>query len=224
MRKPLLCCPMKTFALLSHEKTVALLSHEEVVDLLSQSKAIAVVLLWESRCFVVPRESRCFVVPQRTGCFVVPRRSGCFVVPWENSCFVTLQRSSCFVTTWKSGCFVVLRKSSCFVVPQAHQHWSCPTGYIGYNYQCYVTHTTPKSWAEAQQACRTEGAELASLSNQQENEFLFSIIPNGELAMAVEADNNDGGSREYLYRRLPCRECEAFIFEVIKMETNNCSY
>ena len=37
--------------------------------------------------------------------------------------------------------------------------------------------------------------------------------------MALEVDDNDGGSREYLYRRLPCRECEALTFEVNKMET-----
>ena len=37
--------------------------------------------------------------------------------------------------------------------------------------------------------------------------------------MALEVDDNDGGSREYLYRRLPCQECETLTFEVNKMET-----
>ncbi|KAL8582533.1 hypothetical protein ACOMHN_066797 [Nucella lapillus] len=59
----------------------------------------------------------------------------------------------------------------------AGKYWSCPSGYIGYRGNCYITHTTLKTWADAQRSCRADGGDLASLTDQQDNDFLFSMLP-----------------------------------------------
>ena len=47
--------------------------------------------------------------------------------------------------------------------------FNCPSGYVAYWYACYQIVSAQVTWAEADQACRKDGAYLSSIHSEPEN-------------------------------------------------------
>jgi hypothetical protein len=70
--------------------------------------------------------------------------------------------------------------------------WTCPSGYIYYmlSQHCYKVTAVSVTWAAAQQACRADGAELASVASAQENAFILTLGPRSESSILLYDDND----------------------------------
>ncbi|RUS84672.1 hypothetical protein EGW08_007592, partial [Elysia chlorotica] len=63
--------------------------------------------------------------------------------------------------------------------PQVGKFYGCQAGWVSYQDSCYMIQEDRKTWIEAQGACRQNQAELASIANKLENQFIWSQIPYG---------------------------------------------
>ena len=66
------------------------------------------------------------------------------------------------------------------------QYFGCPgKGWIDYKSSCYLLLQEKKNWKGALQYCRKQGADLASIGDKEENDFIYSQLPKGELNLKV---------------------------------------
>lgn len=59
----------------------------------------------------------------------------------------------------------------------AGKYYGCPPGWLPYNNNCYLIKRNPATWKQAQIACRQESSDLASIQSVQENEFIWTKLP-----------------------------------------------
>ena len=52
----------------------------------------------------------------------------------------------------------------------------CRYDWTEYNDRCFRFHTDPVTWVEAERRCRTEGATLATVNNEYEQQFLATQL------------------------------------------------
>ncbi|XDV24121.1 hypothetical protein PO909_028382, partial [Leuciscus waleckii] len=53
----------------------------------------------------------------------------------------------------------------------------CPAGWIKFGLRCYKYFSHPTNWITAERNCQSLGANLASVRNTLENDFLLSLLP-----------------------------------------------
>lgn len=58
----------------------------------------------------------------------------------------------------------------------------CSGHWVPYNGHCYYLDRTPKSWRRAQRACRSEGGDIVSIHNVEEQSFVISQLGYGKLS------------------------------------------
>ncbi|XP_026012357.1 lactose-binding lectin l-2-like [Astatotilapia calliptera] len=58
------------------------------------------------------------------------------------------------------------------------QHGNCPTFWWSFNGRCYTYVATPMSWSDAEFHCLSQGANLVSIHNMEEENFVRSLIRN----------------------------------------------
>ncbi|XP_048036666.1 galactose-specific lectin nattectin-like [Megalobrama amblycephala] len=54
---------------------------------------------------------------------------------------------------------------------------SCPFGWTNFGYRCYKHISQMADWIRAERNCQSLGANLASVRNKLENNFLLSLLP-----------------------------------------------
>ena len=83
-----------------------------------------------------------------------------------------------------------LKNNECnskFVLYKGDKYYGCPDkGWIGYRDSCYLVVEKEADWTEANAYCRKELAELASIENENEQNFLFSQLPKGKIGYYSE--------------------------------------
>ncbi|XP_053408178.1 uncharacterized protein LOC123560994 isoform X2 [Mercenaria mercenaria] len=63
-------------------------------------------------------------------------------------------------------------------IPKGDKYYGCSgAGWLGYRDACFLVVEEKKDWNEANSYCHKEGAELASIADEQEQRFLFSQLP-----------------------------------------------
>ena len=57
--------------------------------------------------------------------------------------------------------------------------WGCPIGWRGYRGSCYQILQSPRgiTWADAKSVCSGKFANLATITDRNENRFVFSMLP-----------------------------------------------
>ena len=65
--------------------------------------------------------------------------------------------------------------------------YGCPgKGWLDYgSNSCYLFVQDKVAWDVASTTCRLQGADLASISNQMEQDFIFSQLPQGNIISVV---------------------------------------
>ena len=58
----------------------------------------------------------------------------------------------------------------------SHSIDQCPTGYVEFNGNCYIFYPAPRSWWDSFQICASQGANLVSILDGEENEFVVSAL------------------------------------------------
>uniref|UniRef100_A0A3P9BHV4 C-type lectin domain-containing protein n=1 Tax=Maylandia zebra TaxID=106582 RepID=A0A3P9BHV4_9CICH len=62
------------------------------------------------------------------------------------------------------------------------QHGNCPPFWWSFNGRCYTYVATPMSWSDAEFHCLSQGANLVSIHNMEEENFVRSLIRNFDRA------------------------------------------
>ena len=58
------------------------------------------------------------------------------------------------------------------------QMYDCQEGWMGYRSNCYFVNRTKTTWQGAVSYCRLNGAELTSIAEEGEHDFITSQLPN----------------------------------------------
>ncbi|XP_054914869.1 ladderlectin-like [Poeciliopsis prolifica] len=75
--------------------------------------------------------------------------------------------------------FFLFGLSQAAVVPSDRQEWgSCFPSWFGFNGRCYKFVATPMTWADAEQHCVNQGANLVSIHSLEEENFVKMLIRN----------------------------------------------
>ncbi|XP_048036113.1 galactose-specific lectin nattectin-like [Megalobrama amblycephala] len=57
---------------------------------------------------------------------------------------------------------------------------SCPFGWTHFGHGCFKYIPQPADWIRAERNCQSLGANLASVRNKEENNFLLSLLPSSD--------------------------------------------
>ena len=63
--------------------------------------------------------------------------------------------------------------------------YQCDAGWSGFEDHCYFFSKGKRTWQEARAVCEQEGADLATIQNQGENDFIFQELPSGRCSVSV---------------------------------------
>jgi|JYMV01.1.fsa_nt_gi hypothetical protein len=58
--------------------------------------------------------------------------------------------------------------------------YDCQEGWMGYRSNCYFVNRTKTTWQGAVSYCRLNGAELTSIAEEGEHDFITSQLPNSK--------------------------------------------
>ncbi|XP_077083159.1 ladderlectin-like [Siphateles boraxobius] len=64
----------------------------------------------------------------------------------------------------------------------------CPATWMQYGLRCYKFISNPATWITAEKNCQSLGANLASVRNKLENNFLLSLLPSSTRTWAGAND------------------------------------
>lgn len=93
--------------------------------------------------------------------------------------------------------------------PQPGKFYGCEEGWVSHLNSCYLILEEKKAWLDAQTACRQRGAELTSISNHLENQFIWSQIPFGcqdKNSSCSELAQNGGCPENATFTNVNCRK------------------
>ncbi|RVE65935.1 hypothetical protein OJAV_G00121150 [Oryzias javanicus] len=80
----------------------------------------------------------------------------------------------------KNHSFVCYRKKSSSIQPPPPTKSPCPDGYISWYQNCYKLVEEPAIWSDAQDACKKQGGNLASIDMSYDQAFVAGVVLQGK--------------------------------------------
>lgn len=87
---------------------------------------------------------------------------------------------------------------------------SCPSGWTQFRSHCYMTNTKRTNYEAHRQLCQSLGADIASISDQEENDFVANTMNHSGWICLVKRGDRwlwDDGNPSYWKNWDPNRKC-----------------